>query len=349
MKKVLLLLISVFLFSIEIHAQSCNVLFIGNSYTYVNNLPDMVSQMYATSGDSFDYTMSAPGGCTFQQHCTVSLPYIQQGGWDYVVLQEQSQLPSFPMNQFMQESYPYAQELCSLIRQYSPDAKIVFYMTWGRKNGDPQNGQYYPPLYTYEGMDSLLYARYMLMAADNYTCVSPVGAVWHYIRDNYPYLDLYQSDDSHPSYFGSYVAACCFYTSFTGRNPHNIGWNGTLDVNTANIAKNAVKRVVYDSLSKWCFAGDTIPQDSTGIHIWNPSISVYPNPANTTLHIQMSDLNETVSLEISDMKGNTVYRQLEIKSDESIDISTLPNGHYLLSVMEGVRRYTKVITISHSL
>ena len=253
------------------------------------------------------------------------------------------------MNQFMQESYPYAQELCSLISQYSPDAKIVFYMTWGRKNGDPQNGQYYPPLYTFEGMVSLLYARYMLMAADNYTCVSPVGAVWHYIRDNYPYLDLYQSDDSHPSYFGSYVAACCFYTSFTGRNPHNIEWNGTLDVNTANIAKNAVKRVVYDSLSKWCFAGDTIPHDSTGIHIWNPSISVYPNPANTTLHIQMSDLNETVSLEISDMKGNIVYRQSEIKSDEAIDVSTLPNGHYLLSVIEGVRRYTKVITISHSL
>ena len=175
MKKLLLLLLSVFLFFIEIQAQSCHVLFIGNSYTYVNNLPDLVSQMYAESGDSFDYTMSAPGGCTFQQHCSVSLPYIQQGGWDYVVLQEQSQLPSFPESQFMQESYPYAQELCSLIRQYSPDAKIVFYMTWGRENGDPQNGQYFPPLNTYEGMDSLLYLRYMKMAQDNQACVSPSG------------------------------------------------------------------------------------------------------------------------------------------------------------------------------
>ena len=349
MKKLLLLLLSVFLFFIEIQAQSCHVLFIGNSYTYVNNLPDLVSQMYAESGNSFDYTMSAPGGCTFQQHCSVSLPYIQQGGWDYVVLQEQSQLPSFPESQFMQESYPYAQELCSLIRQYSPDAKIVFYMTWGRENGDLQNGQYYPPLNTYEGMDSLLYLRYMKMAQDNQACVSPVGAVWHYIRDYYPDMGLYQSDGSHPSYFGSYVAACSFYTTFTGQNPANISWNGTLDETTANIAKNAAKRIVYDSLSKWCFEADTIPEDSTGIQSWNPSISVYPNPANTTLHIQMSGVHETASFEILDMKGNRVYRQLGINSDETIDVSNLANGHYLLSVVEGVHRYTKVITISHSL
>ena len=237
-----------------------------------------------------EYVMSAPGGCTFQQHCSVSLPYIQQGNWDYVVLQEQSQLPSFPESQFMQESYPYAQELCSLIRQYNPDAKIVFYMTWGRKNGDPQNGQYYPPLNTYEGMDSLLHARYLIMAEDNDACVSPVGAVWHSIRDQYPDMELYQSDGSHPSYFGSYVAACSFYTSFTGRNPLDIQWNGTLDGPSADIAKNAAKRVVYDSLSSWCFETDTTQIDSTPVvDKIVDTVYVYPNPANTTLHIHIPE------------------------------------------------------------
>jgi hypothetical protein len=49
------------------------------------------------------------------------------------------------------------------------------------------------------------------------------------------------------------------------------------------------------------------------------------------------------------MKGNVVYRQSGMKSDETIDVTTLPNGHYLLSVVDGARRYTKVITISHLL
>lgn len=340
-----------FLISIVwVHAQTTRVLFIGNSYTSVNDLPNLVSQIYSAAGETLDYSMSAPGGFTFQQHCSASLPYIQQGGWDYVVLQEQSQLPSFPINQFMQESYPYAQELCSLIRQYNPDVKIVFYMTWGRKNGDPQNGQYYPPLNTYEGMDSLLYARYVMMAEDNDACVSPVGAVWHLIRDQHPDVELYQSDGSHPSYLGSYVAACSFYTFFTGHNPIDITWNGTLDGDMADIAKNAVKRVVYDSMSKWCFEGDTLSPDTTGIDIWNNQLlSVYPNPANTALNIRASQFVESASLQILDMKGAVVYEQSGISSEERLDVSAIPNGNYLLSVWIGTRRYTKVITISHSL
>lgn len=328
-------------------AQSCKVLFIGNSYTYVNSLPDLISSMYAASGDDFDYEMSAPGGCTFQQHCTVSLPYIQQGGWDYVVLQEQSQLPSFPEEQFMHESYPFAAQLCSLIRQYNPDAHILFYMTWGRKNGDAQNCVYFPPLCTYEGMDSMLYDRYMLMMTDNQTCVSPVGAVWHHIREHYPEMELYQSDESHPSYFGSYVAACAFYTSLTGRNPLQISWNGTLDESSALIAKNVAKMVVFDSLSKWCYHdADTVQNDTTSVTSFSSSaFSFYPNPANTSVHIQISDLSSALSLMIMDMKGDIVYQQNAKSTDMVLDVSFLKEGFYLLSVSDGFRHYTKILNI----
>lgn len=66
---------------------------------------------------------------------------------------------------------------------------------------------------TYAGMDSLLHLRYMMMAEDNHAVVSPVGAVWNYIRANFPLIELYSPDESHPSVAGSYAAACCFYTS----------------------------------------------------------------------------------------------------------------------------------------
>lgn len=329
-------------------AQSCKVLFIGNSYTYVNNLPELVSSIYGASGDGFEYAMSAPGGCTFQQHCTISLPYIQQGDWDYVVLQEQSQLPSFPDAQFMQVSYPYAAELCELIRQYNPKAKIFFYMTWGRKNGDAQNCPYFPPLCTYEGMDSLLHARYMLMAEDNHTCVSPVGAVWHYVRHHYPEIELYQSDESHPAYLGSYIAACCFYSLFTGRNPLNITWNGTLGDDMANMAKTAVYNVLYDSLSNWCFSTDSILDDSTSVSTF-PSLtfSLYPNPASNQIHIHASGLTESASVSIMDMRGNMVYHQTALSADEVLDISFLNNGFYLISVIEGLQRHTKILNVIH--
>lgn len=128
----------------------------------------------------------------------------------------------------------------------------MFYMTWGRKNGDSYNAQFFPPLGTYEGMDSLLYLRYMMMKEDNNAAVSPVGRVWHYIRTNYPTIELYQSDESHPSMAGTYAAACSFLTAIWGVDPTMVTYApAALDsVMAANI-RYAAKTVVYDSLSRW--------------------------------------------------------------------------------------------------
>ena len=197
------------------------VLFIGNSYTYVNDLPGTVRTLALGCGDTLNFEQSTPGGCTFQNHlsnaATTSL--IAQGGWDNVILQEQSQLPSFPITDVQSQCFPFAQQLCDLIRNSTPDAGIVFYMTWGRKNGDATNCAAYPPLCTYEGMDSLLYWRYLQMAEDNHAAVSPVGRVWHVLRDNHPEIELYSSDESHPSVAGTYAAAVTFYTILFKKSP----------------------------------------------------------------------------------------------------------------------------------
>lgn len=331
----------IFFLCVGIYAQSTRILFIGNSYTSVNNLPEIVQQIYASAGESVSVTMVAPGGCTFQQHCVSSMNAIQSGGYDFVVLQEQSQFPSFPEGQFMQQSYPYAQQLCEAIKLYNPDASIAFYMTWARKNGDAQNCHIYPPLCTYEGMDSLLFARYMMMAQDNHTCVSPVGATWHYVRDHYPQIDLYQADESHPAYVGSYIAACCFYTLFTSRNPMDITYVGSLDGQVAEMAKSAVKTIVYDSLSRWCFMDDTIQNDSTPVSLYtipDELLSVFPNPAQSYLSWSFSPGSDVHSVTIYSLTGNVVS-QTFLPQSAVIDISTLDSGIYLFELFDGKHRY----------
>lgn len=345
----LFLVITIVVCFIGIHAQSPKILFLGNSYTSVNNLPDIVKQIYAAAGETVSVSMIAPGGFTFQQHCTSSMGAIQSGDYDYVVLQEQSQQPAFPEFQFMQQSYPYAHQLCDAIRLYRPDAQIAFYMTWGRKNGDQQNCAIFPPLCTYEGMDSLLYARYMMMSEDNLTCVSPVGAAWHYVRDHYPDIDLYQSDESHPAYIGSYIAACCFYTLFSGRNPMEITWNGTLDEGLAGKAKFAVKSVVYDSLPKWCFHGNPVPDDSTSVisyETFAKALSVFPNPVSHSLRWSFNSNARVETLTIYDLTGRVVY-QIPYPDSSFIDVSFLENGFYLLAVFDGKRRYQTQFSIVH--
>lgn len=229
------------------------VLFLGNSYTAVNNLPQIVKDIANSTGDTLSFESSTPGGSTLQAHSTnpASLSLIGQGDYDYVVLQEQSQLPSFPLSQVQQSVFPYAQLLDSLINFYNPRAETVFYRTWGRKNGDASNCATWPPVCTYAGMDSLLALRYQMMADNNEAFVSPVGEVWKYIRQHHPSIELYDSDESHPSQAGSYAAGLSFYTTFFRKDPAQVSFNYTLTSLDADFIKQAVKAVVYDSLGKW--------------------------------------------------------------------------------------------------
>lgn len=232
---------------------SKKVLFLGNSYTSVNNLPKMVADIANSMGDVLIFDANTPGGQTLKQHSTnvTSLTKIEVGNWDYVVLQEQSQYPSFPNQQVANEVFPYARFLDSIINVENPCAETVFYMTWGRKNGDASNCPGWPPVCTYVGMDSLLNLRYRQMATNNNGIISPVGAVWRYIRQNHPSIELYQSDESHPSLAGTYAAACAFYSIIYRKDPSLITFDSGLSaVDAANI-RAAAKLITYNNLLEW--------------------------------------------------------------------------------------------------
>ena len=233
--------------------ESKSVLFIGNSYTAVNNLPEMIQLAAVSAGDELIFDANTPGGTTFQQHSTntQTLSKINSKPWDYVVLQEQSQLPSFPENQVQTSVYPYATALNNQILANNSCSETLFYMTWGRKNGDAQNCSFFPPLCTYVGMDDLLAQRYLQMATDNNAEVSPVGAVWRAIITQNPTLELYSSDESHPSLLGSYAAALCFYTTIFRKSPDEVLFTANLPANEVAIVKAAVNQVVFQQFPQW--------------------------------------------------------------------------------------------------
>lgn len=234
-------------------ADTLRVLFIGNSYTAVNNLPQVFKDMAAAAGQVIITDENTPGGYTFQQHSTnaTTLAKISAGNWDYVVLQEQSQYPSFPPEQVAAEVFPYARFLDSFAKAKNPCAQTVFYMTWGRKNGDASNCAFWPPVCTYEGMDSLLRQRYIEMAEDNNAVISPAGAVWRYLRTHAPEIELYSGDESHPAFAGTYAVAAAFYAALLRKDPTDVTYTGSLSASVAAQIRAAAKTVVFDSLNFW--------------------------------------------------------------------------------------------------
>lgn len=260
---------SIAISTINLSAQNTKrALFLGNSYTYYNNLPQLTSDVALSVGDTLIVDSNTPGGTSFSDHVTnpTSLALIGEGGWDYVILQEQSQMPSFPIGQVEQDVFPFATQLNDLILTDNPCAETMFYMTWGREEGDASNCAFWPPVCTYEGMDDLLRERYVMMAEMNEAEVSPVGAVWRHIRENYPDINLYASDGSHPSPEGSYAAAVCFYTSIFKKNPQLITFNYTIDDAVETIIKNTVESVVFNAQSTW-YHGAYLPAASLNVQV----------------------------------------------------------------------------------
>lgn len=253
MKKILLLLLLLSNLTITGQSQTRKVLFIGNSYTEVNNLPQIIANAASSVGDALIFDSHTPGGYKLIQHSTNALTQnkIMAGGWDYVVMQGQSQEPIIDEYNFQTG----ALALNNLISQYNPCAVPIFYMTWGRKNGDPLNCPNIPVMCTYEGMDTALKTNYLSAASNIQTEISPVSVVWRYLRQNHPAIELYQSDESHPSAAGSYAAACSFYASIFRKDPTLITFNYDLNPTVAAIIRNAAKVNVFDNLSQWDYAG----------------------------------------------------------------------------------------------
>ncbi len=267
----------------NITAQTTKVLFIGNSYTASNNLPNLVYNIALANGDTIIHNSYTPGGYTFEQHSTDSTTqariYSQQ--WDYVVLQEQSQRPSFSPAQVANDVYPYATVLDSMIHDNNTCSETVFYMTWGRKNGDANNCTFYPPICTYEGMQQRLRESYMEMAQQNNSTISPVGAAFSYVRSLNPSFDLYNPDESHPSIYGSYLAACVFYATIFHKSPVGTSFISTITQQDAALLQNAAHTVVIDSLSTWNQYGN-IPYASFDYTVNINTVQFQNNSLNAT-------------------------------------------------------------------
>lgn len=246
--------IFVLLFSFNAQAQdSVSVLFVGNSYTSVNDLPNVFKQLTGSLGDEATVDSKTNGGYTFQNHLVdpVTMTKIHAKPWDYVVLQGQSQEPSFPFGQVNANTLPPAVALADSVYANSFCGQSMYFMTWGRQVGDPQ----WDSINTFYKMNNRLRNAYVRIADSANASVAPVGVAWKYIMDNHPTINLYSPDGSHPSLEGTYLAACTFYVSVYRKNSTGATYTAGLDPTIAGVLQSAADLSVLDSIDTWFLKG----------------------------------------------------------------------------------------------
>ena len=233
--------------SVNMHQQkadSVRILWIGNSYTFYNDLPRMVENMAAENGIPVSTTRVLKGGEKLSGHLQNPELHkqLEKGVWDYVVIQEFSSTPAYSTKYVAENILPYAAEIDSIAKKFSPDVETVYYMTWGHKNGNVRQTDY-PLDDTYESMQERILTTYTDMAYENNGTLAPVGIAWRNVRQKYPEIELYIEDNFHPSPAGSYLAANTLFASMVKGDFIPLKVEG-LDENTMNILhEEAVKAV----------------------------------------------------------------------------------------------------------
>lgn len=190
------------------------VLFIGNSYTFCNNLPALVEGMGRAAGIRIHTRMVAAAGSTLNGHWERDKARlaIQEGGWDWVVLQEQSSLGQpllvngIPRITGERRFHAAVRRFAEEIRRSG--ARMLLFLTWSA-------------LAAPEEQEHLNHA-YLTIARETGASVAPAGMAWYTVRTENPEVNLYLRDGSHPSPAGSYLAASSVYTALTGRSPEGL-------------------------------------------------------------------------------------------------------------------------------
>jgi hypothetical protein len=178
------------------------VLFVGNSYTYGNNLPALVQRLSEeTPGRKIVAEQVTEGGWTLQMHWLQGKApgRVREGKWDYVVLQDHSLRPIDDRPQFER----FSRLFVHAVRQVG--ARPIFYMTWARRHR-PQTQE-------------ILTGSYRRIAYEQKARLAPVGEAWRAILTSPEPLRLHVGDDSHPNVEGSYVAALTILGAIRGQVP----------------------------------------------------------------------------------------------------------------------------------
>ena len=183
------------------------VLFVGNSYTYFENLPQIVSIISDSTKIKLITKKSTIGGAKLREHWLgerglKTQEMIKNGNFDIVVLQGYSMGTIDEPDSVLK----YSGLLCDLIKENN--AKPYFYLTWAREK---------VPQY-----QETINKVYLEVATKNDATIVPVGKAWALAKQLRPNIELYNPDGSHPSKLGTFLTSCVFVATIANEIPDNL-------------------------------------------------------------------------------------------------------------------------------
>eukprot|EP00808_Paulinella_micropora_P006560 g23676.t1 len=245
---VLTWLVSVLVFHVKASTRTCegkveNTLFIGNSFTFFNEMPimyqNLVEEAFPDMSVNVEVDAAAYRGL-FDPVPSDQKRLLEGKDWDYVILQDHTSTPA-SRGPRMQESLHTLETFYRPTLKRQKYAKVILFETWGYCgcNGDCKdflavNAKLRIGYEKYRRVlsfgENVPNSRKEEGPADSYSVhIAPCGSAFQQVwfediighRD--PLIDGQFKElvlrSKHPSQFGSYVIACVLFTAIHGLSP----------------------------------------------------------------------------------------------------------------------------------
>ena len=219
-----------------------NVLFIGNSITFYNSMPEVFKGLAIAAGKDISVDSWTRGGVILGYFALNknAAKIINKEKWDYVILQDGDYHIIYPEEHARLAAY--VKTLRDIILGNNPDIKILFHMLHALKDGLRHDNVYYD----YNAFTQKIIAGTTAFAIKTNLKIAPVGIAWNDMAVNQPQIELYDPDGMHPSYAGSYLIACVYYSEIFQETCVGNPFTGLLTEAEARMIQTAASETVLN-------------------------------------------------------------------------------------------------------
>jgi hypothetical protein len=193
------------------------VLFIGNSHSVFNGLPNLVATLIETgSPGTRAYAGNAPRYRFLSERLDdgVTLEMLQSRPWTHVILQAQK----YSSSGKYYYSTAAAQQWIRLVK--AQNARPILFPEWPRW-GNQEEGQ-------------RIHDLHLSISSREPACVAPIGLAWEESLARKPSLRLHAADGNHSNLDGALLTAYVLYNVTTGQSPAELPFIPAIDVTAAN-------------------------------------------------------------------------------------------------------------------
>ncbi|WP_010232598.1 DUF4886 domain-containing protein [Gillisia marina] len=279
MRKILLLLLALILLSCGFknsnESKEINVLFIGNSLTYYNDMPQKLQEMMNETNPNIKIDQITFPGFSLSAHLenvivessdnntrtttkapgelTATEKKLAEKNWDIIILQTGGVAVLIPESLQYKED-PAIKKIKELVN--NDNSRFIIFNTWTTK-------MEYPDKYCYRGMQisqsldrmkeycspeinnskeylELINNSYKSIADNNSLEKTDHGNIFQKVFDKYPEINILE-DEMHPSDFGVFLSASIFYEIITKNDASDLKYVGEIDSKTAELLKKTGK------------------------------------------------------------------------------------------------------------